>query len=103
MIRRPPRSTLFPYTTLFRSRAALQRRGGQVETADGRMWSLVTGALRPEVEARAEARLLAPPVWALRWDSGAPYSLGGRIGWGVVCSGLVQAPNAARSVALPRV
>src|SRR3712207_8807646 len=24
MIRRPPRSTLFPYTTLFRSRAALQ-------------------------------------------------------------------------------
>src|SRR2546430_10444781 len=29
MIRRPPRSTLFPYTTLFRSRrpAALRRRG----------------------------------------------------------------------------
>src|SRR3712207_8120174 len=25
MIRRPPRSTLFPYTTLFRSRAAHQR------------------------------------------------------------------------------
>src|SRR3712207_8634441 len=25
MIRRPPRSTLFPYTTLFRSRPALQR------------------------------------------------------------------------------
>src|SRR3989454_4877013 len=25
MIRRPPRSTLFPYTTLFRSRLALQR------------------------------------------------------------------------------
>src|SRR2546430_4191747 len=24
MIRRPPRSTLFPYTTLFRSRAALE-------------------------------------------------------------------------------
>src|SRR3712207_6923650 len=27
MIRRPPRSTLFPYTTLFRSRAAGERRG----------------------------------------------------------------------------
>src|SRR3712207_8418973 len=27
MIRRPPRSTLFPYTTLFRSRAARSRRG----------------------------------------------------------------------------
>src|SRR2546426_8334157 len=25
MIRRPPRSTLFPYTTLFRSRLSLQR------------------------------------------------------------------------------
>src|SRR3712207_8348283 len=25
MIRRPPRSTLFPYTTLFRSRAELER------------------------------------------------------------------------------
>src|SRR2546426_4486714 len=27
MIRRPPRSTLFPYTTLFRSIRAVQRRG----------------------------------------------------------------------------
>src|SRR2546430_3497757 len=27
MIRRPPRSTLFPYTTLFRSRGAKQVRG----------------------------------------------------------------------------
>src|SRR3989449_10106785 len=27
MIRRPPRSTLFPYTTLFRSRAAAQAHG----------------------------------------------------------------------------
>src|SRR2546426_7715514 len=28
MIRRPPRSTLFPYTTLFRSHSAVGRRGG---------------------------------------------------------------------------
>src|SRR3712207_7635231 len=28
MIRRPPRSTLFPYTTLFRSRDAAGARGG---------------------------------------------------------------------------
>src|SRR2546426_1467469 len=28
MIRRPPRSTLFPYTTLFRSRARTRPRGG---------------------------------------------------------------------------
>src|SRR5688572_32387878 len=33
MIRRPPRSTLFPYTTLFRSTCANQRRGHH----DGRL------------------------------------------------------------------
>src|SRR5256885_5063865 len=32
MIRRPPRSTLFPYTTLFRSATAL--RGSKIRTAD---------------------------------------------------------------------
>src|SRR2546426_1991686 len=31
MIRRPPRSTLFPYTTLFRSLRALSSRPGQRE------------------------------------------------------------------------
>src|SRR5207249_5506722 len=30
MIRRPPRSTLFPYTTLFRSRDAMDLIGGQI-------------------------------------------------------------------------
>src|SRR2546425_6722002 len=33
MIRRPPRSTLFPYTTLFRSRARLQARLAEGEQA----------------------------------------------------------------------
>src|SRR3712207_6982476 len=32
MIRRPPRSTLFPYTTLFRSMACLDRRGLPLST-----------------------------------------------------------------------
>src|SRR3712207_8025724 len=39
MIRRPPRSTLFPYTTLFRSRAARarrRRRARQPDRPDGR-------------------------------------------------------------------
>src|SRR2546422_262992 len=35
MIRRPPRSTLFPYTTLFRSRAG-GRRGGRAPPCEGR-------------------------------------------------------------------
>src|SRR2546429_2907113 len=30
MIRRPPRSTLFPYTTLFRSEPRLRRRGANL-------------------------------------------------------------------------
>src|SRR3712207_7970756 len=42
MIRRPPRSTLFPYTTLFRS-------GGDV----GRIRQLVAGKAAGEVEAAA--------------------------------------------------
>src|SRR2546430_9366846 len=33
MIRRPPRSTLFPYTTLFRSRRAVRVQGGEHEVA----------------------------------------------------------------------
>src|SRR2546422_4012053 len=33
MIRRPPRSTLFPYTTLFRSLEASPRRVAQVQAA----------------------------------------------------------------------
>src|SRR2546429_2679543 len=36
MIRRPPRSTLFPYTTLFRSQRQLRRRAGGATR--GRRW-----------------------------------------------------------------
>src|SRR6266699_2747619 len=35
MIRRPPRSTLFPYTTLFRSRLAQLRRGAPLPRVVG--------------------------------------------------------------------
>ena len=83
------------------SRVAL-RRNGQVETADGRAGSVSAGIVEPEPELRAEARLLAPPEWALRWYSGAPYLWGGRSEWGIVCSGLVQGTYAARGVILPR-
>src|SRR5260370_5521068 len=36
MIRRPPRSTLFPYTTLFRSRSRWESEAGPSRTAPGR-------------------------------------------------------------------
>src|SRR3712207_8675662 len=35
MIRRPPRSTLFPYTTLFRSHDELRRSLAQIERTSG--------------------------------------------------------------------
>src|SRR5437899_4969235 len=43
---RPPRSTLFPYTTLFRSRAAAQRREGRHPC--GRLLERPRGAARRE-------------------------------------------------------
>src|SRR5258707_6960728 len=49
MIRRPPRSTLFPYTTLFRSRFATVRAGG-------RRWVVVSGHACPDRSARHERR-----------------------------------------------
>src|SRR3712207_8156969 len=55
MIRRPPRSTLFPYTTLFRSLVAddelaaeHERRGG----ADLLVGHVLRAVLRPEAERR---------------------------------------------------
>src|SRR3712207_8280631 len=63
MIRRPPRSTLFPYTTLFRSRAArarvhrrLQLREPVAAAVGGRGRGAVHRVLRRGVGARAEDR-----------------------------------------------
>src|SRR3712207_8478836 len=47
MIRRPPRSTLFPYTTLFRSRAAF-RCGGSRPVVDRRRRWTKKRPIRPE-------------------------------------------------------
>src|SRR2546427_7274233 len=48
MIRRPPRSTLFPYTTLFRSRTALDRRCNVFTTNYDGCFPLVADALIEE-------------------------------------------------------
>ena len=78
------------------------RRDGGVETADGRAGEIVSGVVRPAIETGAEARLLAPPEWALRWFGTAPYLWGGRTDWGTDCSGLIQAVYGFRGLALPR-
>src|SRR2546427_9458127 len=59
MIRRPPRSTLFPYTTLFRSRGGQRdhRAGGERgQHRAGRR----AGARRRDARRRAVARLERP-------------------------------------------
>src|SRR3712207_8223124 len=53
MIRRPPRSTLFPYTTLFRSQTTV----AADRLADGR----ALGAVGASVDRALPARLLADP------------------------------------------
>src|SRR3712207_7135205 len=47
MIRRPPRSTLFPYTTLFRSE------GARLDKLGGSTWANVTDKVRKRVKALA--------------------------------------------------
>src|SRR3712207_8434086 len=52
MIRRPPRSTLFPYTTLFRSevlRAAVERHARDVGQVEEMMSLMPLGDLRAEL------------------------------------------------------
>src|SRR3712207_7639537 len=58
MIRRPPRSTLFPYTTLFRSvaHAALEEQHAVGEVA------VVAGAVPPLLVERLRRRLGVVPV-----------------------------------------
>src|SRR2546430_9330656 len=56
MIRRPPRSTLFPYTTLFRSRHF--RRGGRMVYEDRALGHLLKSAVLPQCDF-AQVRVVA--------------------------------------------
>src|SRR3712207_7568771 len=47
MIRRPPRSTLFPYTTLFRSDQSWAVVDARLKTSDLRAWMRTVGRVRP--------------------------------------------------------
>src|SRR5256885_6134744 len=54
MIRRPPRSTLFPYTTLFRSRQAGPKWCPAARRNHLRMRKLEIKEVKPEVPERSE-------------------------------------------------
>src|SRR3712207_7079681 len=61
MIRRPPRSTLFPYTTLFRSRpfvGGCRPSGGRARSLPPRRGTLIVrfSTLRPAPVTRGDAR-----------------------------------------------
>src|SRR5256886_7600975 len=57
MIRRPPRSTLFPYTTLFRSVAGMRRRWLAAGALLGWVGAGSTGCQKRAQEVRGEAEL----------------------------------------------
>src|SRR3712207_8492762 len=59
MIRRPPRSTLFPYTTLFRSDATGARRG-ELYASGGGGGGRDDAELRVAARARVERRVADP-------------------------------------------
>src|SRR3712207_8510505 len=81
MIRRPPRSTLFPYTTLFRSAVGIPRTQKVYTTAVRLRWPRArTGRPRktpvPSEEPRAVEEVLAGARWRrLSWRRGTQGAL----------------------------
>src|SRR2546429_6957491 len=78
MIRRPPRSTLFPYTTLFRSvsaaGAAVVRAGaGHLDAMDGRTRALDGLPARRCVHGPANARAIGTDRKSTRLNSSHGY------------------------------
>src|SRR3712207_7728274 len=62
MIRRPPRSTLFPYTTLFRSRQATPERTGPQSPGGGPAGGSRAGGGRSPVPAPPAGMGAQPPA-----------------------------------------
>src|SRR2546425_6748884 len=82
MIRRPPRSTLFPYTTLFRS----------LETAE---WPVLLGALLGPLAANVveERQRRAGEAALERWVEDP--RLGGRAAWALAFAAYARGDTAA--------
>src|SRR5687768_17843577 len=65
MIRRPPRSTLFPYTTLFRSNQAPAGRGGRLNCAPSRV-RRPTGSDRKSTRLNSSHGYISYAVFCLK-------------------------------------
>src|SRR5256885_11174067 len=72
MIRRPPRSTLFPYTTLFRSQADCHY---QIQMENG-LHPTHSGSRRIRREGVAEMIIAVPEKYALEVGSPTPITSG---------------------------
>src|SRR5256885_15986300 len=67
MIRRPPRSTLFPYTTLFRSQEAVQNQNEpQLRDENAHNDKSVHGVLNPTYQAGLRRDAVQPDIEAER-------------------------------------
>src|SRR2546426_510870 len=81
MIRRPPRSTLFPYTTLFRSPVVAGNSGGVPDAVrDGETGFLVP-AEDPAAFADAISRLLGDPGLARRVGAAGRHAVETYFNW----------------------
>src|SRR2546427_12272180 len=98
MIRRPPRSTLFPYTTLFRSSSGARRGRGAKWCEDFRVvlqspHASVTGRNQSRVRRKA-ARAGAPGGPAPRLRRAYPVTALGAVAFHVLMAvGLQQSPS----------
>src|SRR5438105_12176876 len=78
MIRRPPRSTLFPYTTLFRS--AKKRRGGNAQTTIRHANGLLAGHLdRKSTRLNSSHEWISYAVFCLKKKKATQKRASGRI------------------------
>src|SRR5256885_7334223 len=96
MIRRPPRSTLFPYTTLFRS--VQNQNEPQLRDENAHNDKSVHGVLNPTYQAGLRRDAVQPDIEALRGRSEERFSRNAETD--LVCRLLLEKKNFLVSIAV---